>query len=120
VPRLYRLYSLAARCGTISVLIIATWVAGRAFGLPVPLKAWASFLPVLLVIGAMPINVGGFGPVQAAWLMLFGPWASGPAILAFQFLWHLALITALFLRGAPFLRDVVADVAKPTPTPTTK
>lgn len=113
VPRLNRALSLVVRCGTISVLILGTWGAARAFGLPVPLKAWASFLPVLLVIGAMPVNVGGFGPVQAAWLMLFGPWASGPQILAFQFLWHLALVTALFLRGAPFLRDVVADVAKP-------
>lgn len=112
VSRLHRLASLGARFATISVLIVATWAASRAFGLPVPLGAWASFLPVLLVIGSMPVNVGGFGPVQAAWLVLLGPWASGPEILAFQFLWHLAMVTALFLRGAPFIRDVVADVAR--------
>jgi hypothetical protein len=112
VPRLNRPLSVLCRAGTIVILIFATWGGARAFGLPVPLRAWATFLPVLLVIGALPINVGGLGPVQAAWLMLFAPWASGPQILAFQFLWHLVLISALFLRGAPFLRGVIADVAR--------
>lgn len=122
VSRVHRLASLLARLGTISILILATWAASLAFGLGVPLKAWFSFLPVLLVIGAMPINVGGFGPVQAAWLLLFGPWATGPQILAFQFLWHLAMACSLLLRGAPFLRAVVADIsgaaspARPPPT----
>jgi hypothetical protein len=112
VPRLNRLASVLSRGGTIICLIIATWLASRAFGLPVPFKAWASFLPVLLVIGALPVNVGGLGPVQAAWLLLFGPWATGPQILAFQFLWHLCLVVGLFLRGAPFIRSVIADIAK--------
>ncbi len=127
VPRLNRLASVVSRGGTIICLIVATWLASRAFGLPVPFKAWASFLPVLLVIGALPVNVGGLGPVQAAWLLLFGPWATGPQILAFQFLWHLCLVVGLFLRGAPFIRSVIADIAKgqggqpasPSPSPTT-
>jgi hypothetical protein len=112
VPRLNRLVSVLSRGATISMLILATWLASRAFGLPVPLRAWMSFLPVLLVIGAMPINIGGMGPVQAAWLLLFAPWASGPQILAFQFLWHLCLVVGLVLRGAPFIRGVIADIAR--------
>jgi hypothetical protein len=115
VPRRNRALSLLARCCTISVLILATWIAGRAFGLPIPLKAWASFLPVLLVVGALPVNVGGFGAVQAAWLLLFGPWANGPEILAFQFLWHLALAGSLVLRGLPFVRAAAADIARKAP-----
>ncbi len=112
VPRGHRAASVVARMGTISVLVVSTWAAARAFGLPVPFHAWASFLPVLLVVGALPVNVAGLGPVQAAWLLLFAPWASGPQILAFQFLWHLAMVCALFLRGAPFLRAVVGDIAR--------
>lgn len=112
IPRLNRLASVMARGGTIGMLILASWLASRAFGLPVPLSAWASFLPVLLVIGALPVNVGGMGPVQAAWLLLFDPWASGPQILAFQFLWHLCLVVGLFLRGAPFIRGVIADITR--------
>jgi hypothetical protein len=118
IRRLNRLLSVMSRGATIVVLILASWGASRAFGLPVPLKAWASFLPVLLVIGALPVNVGGMGPVQAAWLLLFGPWASGPQILAFQFLWHLCLVSGLALRGAPFIRGVIADVAKGQPRTT--
>lgn len=121
IPRLNRLLSVLSRCGTIGMIILASWLASRAFGLPVPLKAWASFLPVLLVIGAMPVNIGGMGPVQAAWLLLFDPWASGPQILAFQFLWHMCLVVGLFLRGAPFIRSVIADITRgqggqPAPT----
>jgi hypothetical protein len=112
VPRVNRLVSVLSRGATIASIIVASWLASRAFGLPVPLKAWASFLPVLLVIGALPVNIGGLGPVQAAWLLLFDPWASGPQILAFQFLWHLCLVVGLFLRGAPFIRSVIADIAK--------
>jgi hypothetical protein len=112
VPRVNRLASVVSRGATIISLIVASWLASRAFGLPVPLTAWASFLPVLLVIGALPVNIAGLGPVQAAWLLLFAPWASGPQILAFQFLWHLCLMVGLFLRGAPFIRSVIADIAK--------
>lgn len=111
VPRARRALSLACRAGTITVLIVSTWAAARAFGLAVPLAAVASYLPILLAIGALPINVGGFGPVQAAWLTLFSPWASGERILAFQFLWHLAMLGALVIRGAPFLRGVIDDIA---------
>ena len=53
--------------------------------------------------------------MQAAWLLLFDPWASGPQILAFQFLWHMILVVGLFLRGAPFIRSVIADIARGQP-----
>ncbi len=111
IPARNRLASVAARMGNIAILIVATWVAARGFGLPIPFGVMAMYLPILLVVGAMPINIGGFGAVQAAWVALLAPWASGERILAFQFLWHLILFVALFLRGAPFLRRVVADVA---------
>jgi hypothetical protein len=92
------------------VLIVSTWAAARAFGMPLPFGVVASHLPILLVIAAMPINVGGFGPIQAAWVAFFSPWASGSQILAFHFLWHALVFVAVLLRGAPFLRGVVADV----------
>ncbi len=109
-----RLIGLAARCGNITILMVSTWAASHAFGLDLPLTAVVTFLPILMVIGALPINVAGLGPVQAAWIALFAPYASPPHILAFQFLWHLMMLGALLLRGAPFLRAVVADVAGST------
>jgi hypothetical protein len=115
IPRATRLAGLVARLGNILVLIVATWAAARAFGMPLPFGAVASHLPILLVIAALPINVGGFGPIQAAWVAFFSPWASGAQILAFHFLWHLLVFAAMMLRGAPFLRAVVADVTGAAP-----
>jgi hypothetical protein len=105
-----RVLGLLARMGTISLLIGGTWAAARAFGMPIPFWVIASHLPILLVIAALPINVGGFGPIQAAWVAFFVPWAPGSQILAFHFLWHALVFVCVILRGAPFLRGVVADV----------
>lgn len=110
IPRLFRLAGLIARFGNIGILIVSTWAAARAFGMPIPFVVVASHLPILLVIAAMPVNVGGFGPIQAAWVAFFSPWASGAQILAFHFLWHMLVFFAVLLRGAPFLRMVVGDV----------
>ncbi len=110
-----RLAGLLVRTFNIGILIVATWAAARAFGMAIPLSAMLTTLPVLLVVGALPVNIAGFGPVQAAWVAMFAPWAPGAQVLAFQFLWHALMLIALLIRGAPFLRGVVADVAGGTP-----
>jgi len=107
-----RLTVLGARCATIAVVVTGTWAAANGFGIPLPYSAVATYLPLLLVIAALPVNVAGLGPVQYAWLTAFAPWADGPTVLAFQFLWHAILLGALLLRGAPFLRQVVADITR--------
>ena len=100
---------LALRVANILVAGVGVWIALTAFGITVPLSAAIVRVPVILLVGSLPINVAGFGAVQAAWL-LFEPWASGEEILAFQFLWHLALFVAIALRGLPFVRRMVAEV----------
>jgi hypothetical protein len=63
-----------------------------------------------MLVGALPINVAGFGAVQAAWLV-FSPWATGEQLLAFQFLWQLWMLLMVVARGAPFVRGAVRDIA---------
>lgn len=92
-----------------SVSIVATWAAANAFGLPLPLSAVVAYVPVIAIVGALPINVAGFGAVQGAWL-LFAPWAAGEKILAFSLLWGLALGFMAVLRGLPFVRGVTAEL----------
>ncbi len=65
--------------------------------------------PIILFVGAMPLNVGGFGAVTAVWLLMTR-WAPGEQLLAFQFLWNLMLAGAIVLRGLPFVRGVVREV----------
>ena len=97
-----------------AVWVFATWLAMGAFGLDIPLVAVCIYLPVIMFVGALPINVGGFGAVQAAWL-LFAEYESAERILAFHFVWTLMVAAAVVLRGLPFVGQVLRDVAAPEP-----
>jgi hypothetical protein len=113
------LANIAGRCLNITAICTGTWIAMTAFGLEVPLRAVLVYMPVILMVGALPINVAGFGAVQAAWLM-FEPWAPGERILAFVFIWQLMVTVVLLLRGLPFLRRVLREISEgpgSSPTP---
>lgn len=107
-----RLAILGVRCTTIAIIVTGTWIAANGFGIPIPFGAAATWVPILLVVAAMPVNIAGLGPVQVAWLAVFAPWAAPTQILAFQFLWHASMLAALLVRGGPFLRAVVADITR--------
>lgn len=111
VPRRLGFTQAAIRIVHVLLWSTGTWVAARAFGLPIPWHAMVTYLPVALMVGALPVNVLGFGAVQAAWLVLFAPWAPATQILAFQILWTVAVLVAVVLRGLPFFRRVVSEVA---------
>lgn len=110
VPPLVWLVSLLLRAATVALNIAGTWAAARAFGLDIPAGAMAVGLPVVYLAGAVPVSVGGLGPVQAVWVALFAPWAPEPAILAFAFLYQLVSIAFMVLRGLPFLPGVLRDL----------
>jgi hypothetical protein len=103
----------------ISILVMCTWFAARAFGMPIPAEVMASYMPLSLIIGSLPVTIAGFGAVQGAWLLL-SPWASGEQVLAFSVLWQLSCMLVGFLRGIPFVRRVVAEIdegaRKPAPS----
>ncbi len=111
VPRLPGALQMLGRTLNAMTVGLATWAAARSFGLIVPLPVMIVYIPVVMVVGALPINIAGFGPVQGAWL-LFSPWAPGPKILAFQVLWQVSLMVSQVLRGLPFVRSVMAEVAE--------
>jgi hypothetical protein len=86
-----------------------TWLAAQAFGLDIPMTVMLSYLPVILVVASLPVNVAGLGAVQGAWLLL-APWAPGERILAFSIVWQAFSAGALVLRGLPFLSGVMRDI----------
>lgn len=102
---------LLGRCTTPLFFAGATYFAASAWGMPLPLWAVASYFPLVLLVGALPINIGGLGAVQACWL-LFSPWASGAKILAFAFVWSLSIGGGVTIRGLPFLRRVITEIAR--------
>jgi hypothetical protein len=107
---------IVGRMSSALFLGVATWLAARGFGLQIPVGVMIVYVPIVMVVGSLPINIGSFGAVQGAWL-LFLPWSTGPQILAFQFLWGVALMASQVLRGLPFIRRVLAEVAEGSAVP---
>lgn len=103
--------SILLRGVNLTIAVATTWAAATAFGLPIPLSAFATFLPIIFFIGALPINVLGFGAIQLVWVKFFEPWAPGEQILACQFLLHLIVLVFLVARAAPFLPRVSREIA---------
>ena len=101
----------AIRATQFGMIIVGTWAGANAFGVEVPLTVMAVNLPLIMIVGALPVNVAGFGAVQGAWLLL-APWAeSGEQVLAFSVIWQLELGLAVVLRGLPFVRRALGEVA---------
>ncbi len=109
VPRTWSLAQIAGRSVNIAILTAFAWAAMRAFGIAIPAGAAAMYMPVVMLVTSLPINVAGLGAAQAAWL-LFLPWASGPQLLAFQALWHVFTGLGILVRGVPFVRGVVREI----------
>jgi hypothetical protein len=103
--------SIAIRAVNLGVACGTTWAAAAAFGLPVPLSAMMSYLPIIFLIGALPLNVLGIGAVQLVWVKLFNTWAAGEQILAFQLVFHVFVTAMLIVRGAPMLGRVLREIA---------
>lgn len=110
IPRVQGLAQIAGRVVNIVIITTLTWAGARAFGMSVPWRVMGLYMPIILLVTALPFSVAGLGAAQAAWLLLL-PWASGPQILAFQMLWHLFTSVGVLVRGLPFLRRVVAEIA---------
>jgi hypothetical protein len=115
VPPHWGLAQLAGRCLSMLIAISATFTAARAFGMPLPLGAVAAWLPVILLVASLPVNIAGLGAVQLVWLAAFTPWAPPTQVLAFQFLWQLMTGAAIVLRGLPFVRRVIVEIDEGSP-----
>jgi len=111
VPRRRGAVQLFGRILNVSLIILAVYVAANAFGMKLPLRAALAYVPVIMLVGSLPVNVMGFGPVQGVWL-LFTEWAPGPQILAFQILWNVAVLVANTLRGGLFVPRLLREVAE--------
>jgi hypothetical protein len=110
VPRSIGLTQLAVRLVHKAMIVVMTFAAMRAFGIDIPFAVAAVHAPIILLVASLPFNVGGFGAVTAGWLLMT-PWAPGEQLLAFQFLWNLLVAGAVVVRGLPFVRRVVEEVA---------
>lgn len=67
------------RLPTIGLYVAIHLVTLRAFGIVIPLGELAAYVPLQMVVAALPISVAGLGTVGAAQRVLYAPWVEADA-----------------------------------------
>lgn len=101
------------------VALVIHWVAIRTFGFEIPFGALLAFLPIIFMLGALPITVAHLGTTQAAWIFFFNEYAPESQLLAYSLASHLAFMLVRATLGLLFLprayQAVVAPLSQPAP-----
>ena len=110
LPFRISLTQVGLRMCQLLIWILSTSLAAHHFGLQIPLSAFATYLPIVLLVASLPVNVAGFGAVQAVWVHFFQDYGGAERVLAFQLIWQVLLLGSVVLRGLPFIRRVVDEI----------
>ena len=77
ILRTFRIAPLARYAQTVALRapmffasLVIHYLAAPAFGIHIPFVQMVAFLPVIFMIGALPITVAHLGTTQAAWIVL--------------------------------------------------
>ncbi len=96
-----------------AVFFLALLVHNQAlafFGIEIPLARLVTFLPVVFLMGALPITVAHLGTSQAAWIFFFSSYASAADLLAYSLVSHLTFMLANGTFGVLFLPKAYSDL----------
>ena len=89
------------------------YFAAPAFGFSLPFGYMLTFLPVVFMVGALPITVARLGTTQAAWILLFGRIAPAEQLLAFSLAAALTFSLTRALVGLILLPLAYRDLVEP-------
>jgi len=81
---------------------VHSW-AMKAFGIEIGFLKLLGTLPIIFLVGAMPVTIAHLGTTQAAWLFFHGEAASPPALLAYSLGAHLTFMLGNAVLGLAFL-----------------
>jgi hypothetical protein len=90
-PRRY-IEVIVLRIPMFLVSLVTHYFAARTFGIALPFSAVLTFLPVIFMVGALPVTVAHLGTTQAAWMLFFGRYAIGSRLVAFSLAAHLSFM----------------------------
>ena len=100
------LRAAGGRLPHIVLVVLTYWGALRLWGIAVPLAQGLAMVPLVLLIGALPITPAGLGTSQATLVLLFSPYVPLPhsevraaAVLAFGLIYYFWGIVAQALLG---------------------
>ena len=101
----------SARGLHLTIMVSGHWLVLGLFGIEVPFAAALVQLPVMFLVGALPIAPAGLGTTQAAALTLFSGYASDhttaaadASVLAYSLSCHVAGIALMAILGLVCLR----------------
>ena len=95
------------------VFFLALLVHSQAlafFGIHIPLPRLVAFLPMIFLVGALPITVAHLGTSQAAWIFFFSGYAPEADLLAYSLVSHLTFMLANGTFGVLFLPKAYSDL----------
>ncbi|MGH7860485.1 MAG: hypothetical protein ACREQY_24405 [Candidatus Binatia bacterium] len=96
-----------------SITLLSLFVHKAAlgfFGIDIPLLRLLAFLPIVFMIGALPVTVAHLGTSQAAWIFFFNDYAGEADLLAYSLASHLTFMLANGTLGLLFLPKAYADL----------
>ena len=96
-----------------AVFFLALLVHSQAlafFGIEIPLGRLVAFLPIVFLMGALPITVAHLGTSQAAWIFFFSAYAPAADLLAYSLVSHLTFMLANGTFGVLFLPKAYSDL----------
>jgi uncharacterized membrane protein YbhN (UPF0104 family) len=118
-PKRLRIFDVAQlaclRILFFSILIVYFWLGLPAFNVVVPLGQIITTVPLLVLIGSLPITPAGLGTQQAAMLYFYEGYGTPPAILAFGltfpviFVGLRALLALVYISDLTSIRKSLAD-----------
>jgi len=113
------LQGLALRSGLILAYTASAYQILKAFGLSPEWGRMFVAVPVLTVVGTIPISVSGIGTTQVLMRTFYAPFVTGPGdpapvIDAFSTAMILGYIACRLLLAAPYLRTVLAELRQRT------
>jgi hypothetical protein len=85
------------------IAVVAHFYAIRAFGFEIPMPRLLATLPIIFMVGALPINVARLGTTPLAWIYFHGNAVSPPKLLAYSLAAHLTFMLANAAYGLLFL-----------------
>lgn len=86
----------------LAAVAVHTW-ALPSFGIEIPFFDLLATLPIIFIVGALPVTVAHLGTTQAAWIYFHGETAPPAALLAYSLAAHLTFMLGNALLGLVFL-----------------
>lgn len=128
--RLFRTFRMATPIRYLEVLllkapllliaVLAHFYAIRAFGFEISMPRLLATLPIIFMVGALPINVARLGTTPLAWIYFHGASVAPSKLLAYSLAAHLTFMLANAAYGLIFLprayRELFSEGMKEEPS----